>query len=351
MCIRWLINWSDSTKMHGATIRFVLYRLVGHLFSCCAAGRFPTVLLPLTRPTVHSADDRWMNVDQWWNDWQGKGEVKGKGKAVPLQARRGPEGSRKLRFPDFVTTAQDGGRLSDLSTGRLYPQEIVLVFISVRGWVDPRAIVRSEEFYVNENATDTSWVRTSDLPICSTARREKYSKKNTSHHHKFYAICPSIDWQPSFGVSFLGLTVKIIVRTHTSLLPPPDYLKMEATCSTETFLATYRMKFKLRTVLRIKITVFRDVTPCMLVHKYQCFHGECYSKAGLLGFAPHYIIALPTFLCAVLFPLFRRKYCTLSQILQLILATVIENFYSVNVLLHTNHLQSPLKMEAEPHSS
>jgi len=27
------------------------------------------------------------------------------GKAVPLQARSGPEGSRKLRFPDFVTTA------------------------------------------------------------------------------------------------------------------------------------------------------------------------------------------------------------------------------------------------------
>ena len=43
-----------------------------------------------------------------------------KGKAVPLQARRGPEGSRKLRFPDFVTTAQDGGRLSALRTGRLY---------------------------------------------------------------------------------------------------------------------------------------------------------------------------------------------------------------------------------------
>jgi len=32
-----------------------------------------------------------------------------KGKAVPLQARRGPEGSRKVRFPAFVTTAQDGG--------------------------------------------------------------------------------------------------------------------------------------------------------------------------------------------------------------------------------------------------
>jgi len=34
---------------------------------------------------------------------------KGKGKAVPLQAWSGPEGSRKLRFPDFMTTAQDGG--------------------------------------------------------------------------------------------------------------------------------------------------------------------------------------------------------------------------------------------------
>ena len=33
-----------------------------------------------------------------------------KSKAVPLQARMGPEGSRKLRFPDFVTKAQDGGR-------------------------------------------------------------------------------------------------------------------------------------------------------------------------------------------------------------------------------------------------
>jgi len=37
------------------------------------------------------------------------------GKAVPLQAWSGPEGSRKLRFPDFVTTAQDGGRVVGLT--------------------------------------------------------------------------------------------------------------------------------------------------------------------------------------------------------------------------------------------
>jgi hypothetical protein len=38
-----------------------------------------------------------------------------KGKAVLLQAWSGPEGSRKLRFPDFMTMAQDGGKIVSLT--------------------------------------------------------------------------------------------------------------------------------------------------------------------------------------------------------------------------------------------
>jgi hypothetical protein len=38
-----------------------------------------------------------------------------KGKAVALQAWSGPEGSRKLRFPDFLRTAQYGGKVVSLT--------------------------------------------------------------------------------------------------------------------------------------------------------------------------------------------------------------------------------------------
>jgi len=37
-----------------------------------------------------------------------------KGKAVPLQAWSGPEGSRKLRLPEFMTKALEGGKVVSL---------------------------------------------------------------------------------------------------------------------------------------------------------------------------------------------------------------------------------------------
>ena len=41
--------------------------------------------------------------------------IQSKGKAVLLQAWSDPEGSRKLSFPDFMTTAQDGGKVVSLT--------------------------------------------------------------------------------------------------------------------------------------------------------------------------------------------------------------------------------------------
>jgi hypothetical protein len=45
----------------------------------------------------------------------GRVKGKGKGKAVPLQAWSGPESSRKLRFPDYMTTAEDGRKVVSLA--------------------------------------------------------------------------------------------------------------------------------------------------------------------------------------------------------------------------------------------
>jgi len=38
-----------------------------------------------------------------------------KGKAVPVEAWSGPEGSMKLRFPDFQTMTQAGGKVVSLT--------------------------------------------------------------------------------------------------------------------------------------------------------------------------------------------------------------------------------------------
>ena len=55
-----------------------------------------------------------MSLGQCWNGYNVHVPPCCRGKAVPLQAWSGSEGSRKLRFPVFMTTAQDGGKVVSL---------------------------------------------------------------------------------------------------------------------------------------------------------------------------------------------------------------------------------------------
>ena len=55
------------------------------------------------------------HIEPEWNSSEDGLVCKGNGKAVPLQAWSGPEGSRELRFPDFMTTAQDGGKVVSIT--------------------------------------------------------------------------------------------------------------------------------------------------------------------------------------------------------------------------------------------
>jgi hypothetical protein len=91
----------------------------------------------------------------------------GKGKAVPLQAWSGPEGSRNLKFPDFITTAQVGGKVVSLTQRPPLPQEIHLVLISFKSLSRSQGHSATGRIMSLKNSNDTNGNRTRDLPVCS----------------------------------------------------------------------------------------------------------------------------------------------------------------------------------------
>jgi hypothetical protein len=84
-------------------------------------------------------------------------------KAIPLQALTGPEGSSRLRLPDFKTIGTQSWRgCQPYAPAAFTPREMFLVLISI----DPRAIVRPEELSMKKSS-DNIRNRTRDLPVYS----------------------------------------------------------------------------------------------------------------------------------------------------------------------------------------
>ena len=93
-----------------------------------------------------------------------------KGKSVPLQAWSGPEGSRNLRFPDFMTTAQDSSKVVSFTFPAAFTHRKYFWYsFLLEADSTPGPYCDRKDLMSMKNSNGISWYRTSYLTICSTA--------------------------------------------------------------------------------------------------------------------------------------------------------------------------------------
>ena len=92
-----------------------------------------------------SLSSKWLEVTRRRNDI-----FNSKGKSFPLHAWNVPEGSKKLRFPDFVTTSQGGGKFVSIKHRQTLPQKMFLYTFLLVAVCTPKSMVLSEGIYVKQ---------------------------------------------------------------------------------------------------------------------------------------------------------------------------------------------------------
>ena len=141
-------------------------------------------------------------------------------KAVPLQAWSGPEGSRKLRSPYFMTTANDGGKMVSLKhRPPLSPRNTPGTHFCSR-LRRPQGHSAIGRIISMKNSNDTIWNRTSDLNHCATALpvilRNCIITCTTNYFHVSMTFIRSLQL-PRYSISHYS---EITVHCRAHISPP-----------------------------------------------------------------------------------------------------------------------------------
>jgi hypothetical protein len=92
---------------------------------------------------------------------------KGKDKAVPFQGWSDPDVSKKLRFPDFMSTVQDGGKVVSLTHWPPLPPGNTPGTHFCWRLSRPQGHSATGRITSLSNSNDIIGNRTRDLPVCS----------------------------------------------------------------------------------------------------------------------------------------------------------------------------------------